>query len=146
MGLIDVAIHPHLLLRFRVRWRRRPLMRSLAGGADPSCDERLLLLASTLTRRRERCHIARGIERVVSSADDPHLYWTSAAPCDTGQVLDARKELLELARRLRSDEPVNPCGVARAELLLTDYASPLQGTIRALTVREAANRAISALG
>jgi hypothetical protein len=125
--------------------RRQSLMRLLAGGASPERDARLSLLARKLDCRRERRRIARGIEHVVEVAEDSRPHWTAAAPFDGPQVHEARTELLELAHRLRSDAAVNPRGVAQAELLLTDYESPLQGTIHALTVKEAANRAISAL-
>jgi hypothetical protein len=142
---IDVAIHSHPLLSLRVLWRKRALMRSLAGGESPERDAQLSFLAHKLECRRKRRRIASGIEHVVAAADDPGPHWTAAAPFDVPQVREARKELLDLAGRLRSRAPVNPRGVAQAELLLTDYASPLQGTIHALTVQEAASRAISAL-
>jgi hypothetical protein len=40
-------------------------------------------------------------------------------------VLSSRESLLGLAERLESPDPVNPCGVARVLVLLTDGTGPL---------------------
>jgi len=51
-------------------------------------------------------------------------------PLSRRAVLSAREGLLGLAERLESPDPVNPCGVARVLVLLTDGTGPLytQGT------------------
>ena len=50
---------------------------------------------------------------------------TSSAPVHSDDVLDARTPLLDLARRLRSADAVDPQGVLLARRLLTDPASAL---------------------
>ena len=142
---MTVVIHPHLFSRLRTRWFRRTLTRLIAMGADPGSDESLGVRARNLTRLRTRRRIAGGLEHVVETAERRTLHWTAAAPLDAKAVLEARTDLIMLATRLKSPEPVNPCGVAQAELLLSDYESPLQNNDATETVREAARRALAAL-
>ncbi|MBV8219684.1 MAG: hypothetical protein JO325_14555 [Solirubrobacterales bacterium] len=46
-------------------------------------------------------------------------------PLSRRAVLASRESLLGLAERLESPDPVNPCGVARVLVLLTDGTGPL---------------------
>jgi hypothetical protein len=52
-------------------------------------------------------------------------------------VLAWRQGLLGLAERLERPEPVNPCGVARALLLLTDGIGPLYDSGAARSIADA---------
>jgi hypothetical protein len=49
----------------------------------------------------------------------------SAVPLSRRSVLPWREALLGLAERLEDPAPVNPCGVARTLMLLTDGGGPL---------------------
>jgi hypothetical protein len=145
IGLIPVAIPPPLKLRVGALWRKQALTRSLADGADPSSDDRLALRARTLTSARERNAIACGIDNVVAAAEEPHYHWSSSAPFSGRAVIDSRKELNELAATLRASAAVRPRGVAQAELLLTDYDSPLYTALEGQPLRDAARAATAAL-
>jgi hypothetical protein len=58
-------------------------------------------------------------------------------PLSCRAVLSSREGLLGLAERLDSPDPVNPCGVARALVLLTDGAGPLYSPGAADRLRDA---------
>jgi hypothetical protein len=50
---------------------------------------------------------------------------SAAVPLSRRVVLHWRESLLGVAERLERPEPVNPCGVARVLVLLTDGTGPL---------------------
>jgi hypothetical protein len=79
-------------------------------------------LAAMPARRRT----ARSLRGVVKAAGQPPgIPFTAALPVSRGPVLTWRQGLLGLAERLERPQPVNPCGVARALVLLTDGVGPL---------------------
>jgi hypothetical protein len=123
-GLADPSPAPGM--RLRVRLHRRRLDRELAQGLDPESWSDRALRARQLTNARTRRRIARGLRGVVASADRPSGPVLSAAPpaCRTA-VVPWREALLGLADRLQQPGLVNPCGVARALVLLTDGTGPL---------------------
>ena len=53
------------------------------------------------------------------------LRLSAAVPLSRRAVLSWRESLLGVAERLERPDPVNPCGVARVLVLLTDAAGPL---------------------
>ncbi|HME04073.1 MAG TPA: hypothetical protein VKG38_13710 [Solirubrobacteraceae bacterium] len=66
------------------------------------------------------------MRRVVAEAEKPRTLLLSPAVPVLGDVVVPRREaLLGLAERLEQPVPTNPCGVARALVLLTDGAGPL---------------------
>src|ERR1035441_879181 len=109
----------------RVRLRRGRLDRELAEGRDPeACGDRALRagqLTDTVTRRR----VARSLRGVVAKAERAPGGLGSAAPVCRSAVLAWREGLLGLADRLEQPGALNPCGVARALVLLTDGTGPL---------------------
>ena len=113
-------------LWLRVRLHRGRLDRELADGGDPAaCAERGLrakqLVAAT-TRRR----LAHSLRGAVADADAPYaVVFYSAVPVCRRAVAPWREGLLGLADRLEHAETLNPCGVARVGVLLTDGAGPL---------------------
>ncbi len=112
--------------RLQVKLHRRRLDHQLADGLDPVELEDRALRASQLVAMRGRRRIARSLRGVVKSAVRPDALALGAAiPVSRGAVLTWRQGLLGLAERLERPEPVNPCGVARAVLLLTDGVGPL---------------------
>jgi hypothetical protein len=68
-----------------------------------------------------------------------------ATPLEGVAVIAARDDLLELANALRFSPAVSAGGVAQAELLLTDYDSPLNRRGGGDALRHAACAAIDAL-
>ena len=75
---------------------------------------------------RVRRRLARSLRARVKDAERlpaPHL--SAAVPLSRRVVLSWRESLLGLAERLERPDPVNPCGVARVLVLLTDAMGPL---------------------
>ena len=111
--------------RLRVRLRRGRLDRELAEGRDPeACGDRALR-AGQLTEAVTRRRVARSLRGVVAKAERAPGGLGSAAPVCRGAVLAWREGLLGLADRLEQPGALNPCGVARALVLLTDGTGPL---------------------
>ena len=74
----------------------------------------------------------------MKDAERPKAAHLSAAlPLSRRAVLSSREGLLGLAERLESPDPVNPCGVARVLMLLTDGTGPLYSPGSAERLREA---------
>lgn len=115
---------PALGLRLRVALHRGQLDRDLADGLPPDSFDDRALRAVQLAGMPERRRIARALRALVNRADRPQLL-TSAVPVSRRAVVPSREGLLGLADRLERPDPVNPCGVARALVLLTDGSGPL---------------------
>ena len=113
-----------LRLRLRVALRRDRLDHELADGRSPASFDDRELRAAQLAGMHERRRTARALRALVERADHPQLL-TSAVPVSSRAVIPSREGLLGLAERLEGPDPVNPCGVARALVLLTDGNGPL---------------------
>jgi hypothetical protein len=75
---------------------------------------------------RARRRLARSLRARVKVAEGPvAIQITAAVPLSRGAVLPWREGLLGMAERLERDDPVNPAGVARVLVLLTDGTGPL---------------------
>jgi hypothetical protein len=123
-------------VRMWVRLHRWRLDRELAAGCAPDRSPAHRLRAAQLVDQASRRHLARSLREVVRAADSP-CDWplSSAVPIHRRAVLAVREGLIGLADRLVQPVPLNPCGVARVGLLLTDGAGPLynpapEGSIR----------------
>jgi hypothetical protein len=108
----------------RASWAREDLDRRLADGADAD-DPLLRVRAERLTKPRTRAALAAGLESAVTSAYEPRPAMTSRVPVRRPPVRGAHHELMRLAGELRHMPDPHPQGVAMAELLLTDFRSPL---------------------
>jgi hypothetical protein len=106
-------------------WRAAELDQHLSAGANPGATALLAIRSRRLTSRRSRRRIAAGLTRVVRDADATTRGFTAAIRPDPREVIAARTLLATLERRLRTDEPVSPQGVALLQSLLTDGNSPL---------------------
>jgi hypothetical protein len=95
--------------------------------------------------RRNRERLADALEAVVARAERSDDSLTSSAPLHSDDVLDARTPLLDLARRLRSADGVDPQGVLLARRMLTDPASALNSRSGAEGLRAAVRRVSAAL-
>jgi hypothetical protein len=114
------------LPRLRVWFRRYSLDRRLADGADAGESPELSCRAAQLLSERTRRRLAVWLESTLQDAQRPPRRSSAALPLDRDAIRTARPELLSLARDLAEvREPVEVRGVARAQLLLSDGASPL---------------------
>ena len=122
----DQGITPvGLRRRLRVRLSHGRLDRGLADGWPPEAFEDLSLRAAQLAGLPTRRRVADSLRRLVRHAElAPFARLGSAVPVCRSSVLRWREGLLGLAERLDGPAPVNPCGVARALVLLTDGGSP----------------------
>ena len=108
-----------------VRWQGARLDRELAAGISPQTSEAHALRARTITGRRSRASVARGLQRVICTATDTAPGFTAAVRPDRREVLTARTVIEALERRLRAPEPVSARGMAILGGLLTEGTSPL---------------------
>jgi hypothetical protein len=113
-----------LRARLRSRLQGRRLDRELACGKDPSSSEALELRARHLLSEMVRGRLADGLETAVRRASSPPVF-SSKAPVNRRGVRMAGPEILAMAAELRENADCDPRGVALAERLLTDGASPL---------------------
>jgi hypothetical protein len=124
--------------RLQVKLHRHRLDHQLADGLDPVELEDRAVRASQLAAMRARRRVARSLRGVVRAASQPAGgLLGSAIPVSRGAVLAWHQGLLGLAERLERPGPVNPCGVARAVILLTDGVGPLYDRGAALSMGEA---------
>ena len=114
---------PRLLLRLRVILESGELDRVLASGADPASSELLTERGAQLTGVRSRRRLANGLETLIEPPTGPAGLSSAIRP--RADLRPLRPVLVALQRRLRSDEPVDPRGIAVLKWLLSDVASPL---------------------
>jgi hypothetical protein len=108
-----------------VRWDGARLDRELAAGISLQSSEALALRGRRITGRRRRVSVARGLARVVRTANDTSPGFTAAVPVNREEVLRARAVIEVIERRLCTPEPVMARGVAMLNELLTEATSPL---------------------
>ena len=89
--------------------------------------------------------LAAALERAVASADEDHRGFTAQVPVSRAAVIEARTELLSLARELELREHPGPDGVALTRRLLSDACGPLYSPRRPEDLVDAARRARAAL-
>jgi hypothetical protein len=113
-------------LRLRVRFRRWELDRELADGCFWDASRQRALRASQLTDPLTCRELARSLRQVLARARSPRAaFLGSSVPVVREVVLAWQEALLGLADQLEQAERLNPSGVARVHLLLTDGAGPL---------------------
>jgi hypothetical protein len=109
----------------RVHLHRGRLDRQLADGLAPEAFHDRALRATQLAGMRTRRQVARSLRRLVEHAERPAGgLLGSAVPVCRRSVLAWREGLLGLAERLEQPVPLDPRGVARALVLLTDGGGP----------------------
>lgn len=122
----DSASTSRLVLRVRVRVRRARLDRQLADGLAPEALLDRAVRAGQLVDPATRRRTARTLRRLVMEAELPAAARACpVVPVHRRSVLPWREALLGLADRLENSAPLNPCGIARTLVLLTDGAGPL---------------------
>jgi hypothetical protein len=117
----------------------------LAEGIRPTTSPELALRAQQLTSARSRHQLSSALTATIDAARRPRGPWTPKAPIVATAVLHATEPLQRLAHDLKtiSDPPVR--GVALVSFLVCDPTSPLYNRHSPVTVREIAQRALSAL-
>lgn len=126
------------LVRLRARLHRWRIDHELAGGCPPDTSPERAVRAHQLNDPLVRSELARGLRGAVAKAEaavDQRL--VSAAPLCTRAVRAHREALLGLAEQLEQPAYLNPCGVARVALLLTDGSGPLYNPEPPRTMSEA---------
>jgi hypothetical protein len=113
-------------LRLRVYLTRGTLDRQIASGRPYLSTPALALRAQQLAEPRTRRLLARTLRKIVEHADrrtaGPVF---SAVVVEPVAVRNARHPILGLAERLEGPAQLNPAGIARAQVLITDGLSPL---------------------
>lgn len=126
-SLVPAARIPRVDGPLRRVWSRlnaAQLDARLATGQDPRASAAFACRAEQLVSGRSRRQLAAAVERVCLRRHERAAF-SAAIPTD-GQAIElARPALEQLARALRSDEPVQPGGVALTKVLLTDGTSAL---------------------
>jgi hypothetical protein len=113
-------------LRLRVRLHRAALDRQLSQGLAADAFEERALRARQLGDGETRRRLARVVRSLIADAELPAVArMCSAVPVSRRSVLPWRHALLGVAEWLERDEPVDPCGVARVMVLITDGCSPV---------------------
>ena len=117
---------PTLRRRLRVQLHRGRLDQQVAEGFGPDPVEDRALRARQLAAMRARRRLARSLRARVKDLERPVAHqMTAAVPLCRRAVLPWRESLLGVAERLERPDPVNPTGVARVLVLLTDGTGPL---------------------
>jgi len=112
-------------LRLRVHLHRGRLDGQIADGFAPEAFHDRALRADQLASMPTRRQVARSLRRLVNHAELPAgPLLTSAVPVCRRSVLPWREAILGLADRLEQPVALDPCGVARALVLITDGGGP----------------------
>jgi hypothetical protein len=122
-------------MRWRSCFRAPELDQELAAGADPLASDQLLWRAQQLVEPKCKLTLAATIEAVVEAVDVGGP-WTAPGPRirSRGVLRTNRRLLMAVAERLRSGDPVDLRGLARAELLVS-YDSAMYGQPSAQSLR-----------
>jgi hypothetical protein len=114
---------PGLAIRVAVLARRRELDARLAAGDNPLSSRALALRARQLHDPTIRQALAKGIEKVVTTARRASPW--SAVVVPRGLSPAAECDLLSIAARLRGSEPIGERGAAITSALISDGTGPL---------------------
>jgi hypothetical protein len=123
--------------RLRVRAHRWGLDHRLANGTSAAASEELRLRAQQLAGANTRRSLAISLRDLVAKAEKPPFAAWSPVPVCRDAVLPWCEAILGLAEWLDQPQPVNPHGVARVAVLLTDGTSPFYNPAAEVTVGDA---------
>jgi hypothetical protein len=119
--------------RLRVRFTRSRLDQELADGCSAERSPLHALRARQLADPAVRSAVATALRHVVQDAMEPYAVLTPVRLRRTAVLVSLRQDEVRewrqgvrgLVERLEGSAAVNPSGVARARMLLTDGAGPL---------------------
>jgi hypothetical protein len=123
--------------RLQVRLHRSNLDHRLADGHAPEDSAALGLRAAQLATETHRRSLASSLRLVVDKATRPPGGLGSMVPIDREAVGAWREAISGLADRLERPGPVDPRGVARVAVLLSDGAGPLYNSASERSLGEA---------
>jgi hypothetical protein len=125
-----------LLGRARASWDWARLDRELAAGAGVEGSEARRLRAQRLARPEERRGIAAALRNILDEAEARSRSGESSRRDEARAIVDSRDALLRVISLLRSDAPLPPSAVARAELLACDRHGALRSPRGAAAVAD----------
>jgi hypothetical protein len=96
----------------------------LSRGEDPDSRVLLSLRAQQLCRPSGRRTVARAIRRLLATARRPPHPVDRRIPIASSEILECESLIEELVGLLESETPADPCGVAKANLLVCEGGSP----------------------
>jgi hypothetical protein len=114
-----------LLTRLTARVLASRYDQMLAVGMSVPAGSALEVHARRLTTIAEREAIARSFRRSLREAGTPPSAWTARSWIHRPNVLAAEELIDTVTLWMHSPRPVNPRGMARLRLLLTDGTGPL---------------------
>jgi hypothetical protein len=114
-----------LRVRLKAATHRLELDARLAAGENPDACPELARRAHVLSGWRMRHRLADGVENVVVEAVAPPYEHGASVPVQREEVLAAQRDLLRLARALRSEPAAPVRAIAAVSLLLADGAGPV---------------------
>ena len=126
-----------LSLRLRVALHGRRLDCELADGLRPEAAPDRALRAAQVVEPATRSAMARSLRDAVKATRRGAAAPRASAVQISPAAQECREGLLGVADRLERPGPVNPCGVARVRVLLTDGAGPLYNPAPERTITEA---------
>jgi hypothetical protein len=118
-------------LRVLARVQATSLDRRLAAGEATTSDRLLAARANVIVGWESRSRLADDWEQLLTMARGPVVPRSPRVPVRSQVVLAAEHQARELVAAIRQPDSVNPRGIARARLLLTDGAGPLFNPRRA---------------
>jgi hypothetical protein len=121
----DAAGLRRLLRQARASWSWARLDRELAAGSGVEGSEARRLRAERLVCPEERRGIAAALRNILDEAEASSRTGRSSRRDEVRAIVDSRDALLRVIAVLRSDMPLPPSAVARAELLACDRHGPL---------------------
>jgi len=134
----STQVNESVALRLRVYLTRAGLDRRIAAARPRKSTPALELRARQLSEPRARQQVARSLRDTVERAErraSDRVY--SSVVVEAAAVRRGRELILGLAERLEGPARLNPAGVARARILVTDGLSPLFNSNCRRTVAQA---------
>jgi hypothetical protein len=131
--------------RARVLLARERLDAEIASGLIPEAEPLRALRAHQLTARRMRDRLARSLESLVALSERARPGLSAAVPIRRREVRSARPALLRTAKLLRSEDEIDPRGVALLLELLADGASAIYNARADRRLEHVARRVMFAL-
>ena len=114
-----------LLGQARAAWDWARLDRELAAGGSVTASEASRVRAERLVRPEERRGIAAALRNILDEAEATSRSGGRSRREEAAAIMASREALLGVIALLRSDAPLTPGAVARAELLACDRHGPL---------------------
>lgn len=137
------ASAPGLAVRIRTWFERDHLDEQLVEGIDPETSPELTLRAERLGSDAGRTRLARDLEATLQGARRPATM--SHLLLRRRRVQLCADELLQLAGRLRDDQPISVRGAAMIAVLLSDGRGPLYYEHATVSLRQTLRSARAAL-